>query len=98
MHVEPDAVASAMRQSRHRVARSETACFDNLARGGIHGLTGRADLRRLERRGLRLFLQIPHLTLASAWFAEYIAAGDVGVIPFDGGACIDQNHVPLLER
>src|SRR5206468_9775156 len=45
------------------VARSEAGRSDDLARGGIDRLTGRADLRRVQRRGLRPLLGVPDIAL-----------------------------------
>ena len=64
----------------HLVAGPEAGVGDHLARGGVHRLARRADLRGGERRGLRLLLEIPHLGLARGRLAEDRRPRDVGLV------------------
>ena len=98
VHVEPDAVARAVRQAGDRVAGAEAGCFDDGARGRVDILAGNSRLRRVERRRLGGHLQVPDLALPRCRVAEHVTAGDVGVIAFDRCAGIDQHHVALFER
>ena len=61
-------------------------------------LAGGDELRRVERWRLCRQLKVSDFALTRRRFAEYIAASDFGVVPFNRGDGIDQDHVALVQR
>src|SRR6266550_5686661 len=68
--VEPDAVTSAMRQTRRLVIGTKARVRQNFSGGVINCFARRANLRCRETRVLRLSFNVPNVALTLSWLAK----------------------------
>ncbi len=95
VHVHADTVADAVREGF--IVGAEAGRGDDLAGGVVDGVAGNAGLSGGERGGLGAVDDVEDLFLPVGWLAVDEAAGDIGLVAFDGAAVVDEDDLAFAD-